>query len=347
MTQTASPSDCTVWIIVLNYNGLTDTRRCLASLEAARANAEILVVDNGSTIDEAALIETEFPWAHTLRNDENLGYAGGNNRGIEFAFRHEADWVIVLNNDTIVDPSLPRRLMAAADAHPDYGIIGPVIAYMDEPDHVRSDGTVFNVAGSAGFFERLPVPLRIAQPPSVADVDIVNGCCMMLSRRLVDRIGLIDERFFLVHEESDFCLRAIEAGFRCGVVAETLVWHKGSSSFKRSGHGLQRYFDARNLALLLRKHSDARPRRRRQLSSWYEYSKYTYFLYCLEREGGTDTSALAVVEGLYDGLTGSWGPRVSARRRRWLPLLRTALDAKRRLRFGNGASPLPTGAGQV
>ncbi len=91
--------------------------------------------------------------------------------------------------------------------------------------------------------------------PTITDVDIVNGCCMMVRAEVLARVGLIDERFFLIHEESDFCLRARQAGFKCGVMAEALVWHKGSSSFKRSGKRWQRYYDARNLYLLLSKHA--------------------------------------------------------------------------------------------
>ena len=84
-------------------------------------------------------------------------------------------------------------------------------------------------------------------PPRVAEVDIVNGCCMMVSASVIRTIGMIDERFFLIHEESDFSCGAREAGFRCGILSEALVWHKGSSSFQRAGRQTQRYYDARNL----------------------------------------------------------------------------------------------------
>src|SRR5437764_748752 len=83
--------------------------------------------------------------------------------------------------------------------------------------------------------------------PAAPEVDIVNGCCMMVRAEVFARVGLVDERFFLVHEESDLCLRARRAGFRCGVFGEALVWHKGSSAFARTGKRLQRYYDTRNL----------------------------------------------------------------------------------------------------
>ena len=158
------------------------------------------------------------------------------------------------------------------------------------------------------FFERIPVDIASSEPPRLVSVDIVNGCCMMISRRVFERIGLIDERFFLIHEESDFCLRALQAGFECGIVAEPLVWHKGSSTFKRTGKGLQRYYDARNLFLLLWKHRGRRGGRT-ELSSWFQYLKYVYYRFSIEREQDEEKAADAVLSGLCDALAGRFGPQ--------------------------------------
>jgi GT2 family glycosyltransferase len=325
-----SPS---LWIIVLNFNGLEDSRKCLESLAPVRADAQVLAVDNGSSMDEAAILAREFPWARTLRNPTNEGYAGGNNRGIEMAIREGATHVVLLNNDTTVSPALARRLLTAAAANPAFGIIGPIIAFMEEPDVVRSDACLFNVAGKDGFFQRLVVPRVADGGGTVVETDIVNGCCMMIATEVVTAIGLIDERFFLVHEESDYCLRAIAAGFQCGVLSETLVWHKGSSSFKRAGNGLQRYYDARNLVMLLRKHTGRRGRTRP--ASWLAYLRYSYFVYCIEKDQGTATSATSVLAGIYDGLSSTFGPRAQ-RRRPFMGVLRAVFDVKQRFRLGSG-----------
>ena len=323
-----------LWFIVLNYNGLEDTRKCLDSLAAVRHSATVLVVDNASSQDPAGVIGEHYPWVRFQRNRANEGYAGGNNRGIETAMQAGATLVVLLNNDTVVAPQIAHRLLTAAIAYPEHGIIGPVIAYIEEPDTVRTDGVLFNRPDSAGFFHRLEVPQAIEDPPRVVDVDIVNGCCMMLRTGMIREIGLIDERFFLVHEESDYCLRALEAGFRCGVLSEVLVWHKGSSSFKREGNGLQRYFDVRNLSLLLRKHKAGMAGWRSRSASRLEYLKYAYYVYSLECERGTPKSAAAVVEGLYDGLTRTFGP--PRLRRRWLrSALQFVLEAKRRVPLAN------------
>jgi GT2 family glycosyltransferase len=332
-----------VWIVSVNYNGLEDTRKCLRSLQAvADPRPSVVVVDNASNDDPTPSLRDEFPWAHLVRNPVNGGWAGGNNTGIVYALERGAAQVVLLNNDTIVTPDFPQRLLAAAAAHPDFGVIGPVINYMDDPGEVMTDGCIFNRPGGQGFFQRRPVPLMRADPPALTEVDIVNGCCMMVSRAVFDRIGLIDERFFLIHEESDFCLRARQAGFRCGVMGETLVWHKGSSSFKRSGKRWQRYYDARNLSLLLRKHQATHRPGRGAWRSRLEYVKYVYYRYSVEREEGSPDSASAVLEGFCDALACRFGPYAPAPARP-LPIVRSLFELWRHWRVRHGANKTMSG----
>ena len=301
-------------IVVVNYDGFDDTRRCLRSIAAIEdPSVAAIVIDNGSEVDPIAALSEEFPWCLAERLSSNTGWSGGNNAGIRLALDHGAKRIILLNNDTTVHPRLVDRLIAAGRANPDFGVIGPVICFMDEPDAVMTDGCDFNRQDGRGFFRRKAVPL--GDVPEVTEVDIVNGCCMMIDARVVRSIGLIDERFFLIHEESDYCLRARRAGYRCGVLNDALVWHKGSSSFQRVGGRVQRYYDSRNLFLLLRKHAgDTAEGRRRAGSSWIEYAKYIYYRYCIEREHEQVEAADAVLEGLCDALTWRFGGRRSGTR---------------------------------
>jgi GT2 family glycosyltransferase len=297
------------WVVLVNYNGTDDTRKCLASL--AGQPASVVVIDNASKQDDCAALRAEFPWAHVVRSEVNGGWAGGNNRGMEYALARGADLLILLNNDTIVRNDFVTQLVAAADAHPGYGVLGPVIRFLDEPDKIQTMGTAFNRPGPPGFFTVIDVVPTNASPPAVVPIDIVNGCCLMTRRAVTDTIGLIDERYFLVHEESDFCLRASAAGFPSAAIAVDPVLHKGSSSFKREGQKLQRYYDARNLVPLLRAHGG---RGRTRLAGWKAYAKYVYYRYALEREAKTP-AAEAVLEGVYDGLVGRTGPKTD--RPRW------------------------------
>lgn len=319
-----------IWIVVLTYNGLADTRKCLTSLhDALLPGVHTLVVDNGSDDGTAAIVEKEFPWTEVLHIPRNVGPTAGNNRGIEKALARGAEWVLLLNNDTIVAPTLVTRLAAAARDQRKFSVIGPVINYMDDPETVMTDGVVFNPPGFPGFFQRTVVSLRPADPEAITEVDVVNGCCMLIARSVFDRIGLFDERFFLYHDETDFCLRARQSGIGCGVLAEQLVWHKGSASFKNTGKRLQRYHDARNLGLLLWKHSGASYRGRRAIDSAFTYAKYIYYRYCVEREAGHEEAADAVIEGICDAAAGRFGPFVS-RKHLMLPAIRLAFELRRR-----------------
>lgn len=302
-----------IWVVLVNFNGLDDTRKCLRSLAELSDAASVVVVDNASKENAVPVLAREFPWADAVRSETNGGWAGGNNLGVQHAVARGADWVILLNNDTTVPPRFIRRLMEAAERFPDYGVLGPVILFMDEPTKVQTTGVVFNRPDRAGFFQPIPVPHDAEAPVSVVECDIVNGCCLMVRRDVVEKIGLVDEQFFLIHEESDWCLRA-QAVTTCGVVTDALVWHKGSSSFQREGKKFQRYYDARNLVRLLRKHR-GRPTGRRFGKGFRHYLRYAYHRYSHEREAGQRESADAVLTGLYDGLSGHYGPY----RDRWRP----------------------------
>lgn len=319
-----------VAIVVLNYNGLDDTWECLKSIGRNEyRNLFTVVVDNASEIDPTGPLQNEFPWCRVVRATANSGWAGGNNLGIRAALEQDCEYVILLNNDTVVAGNLVDRLVAAARLFPDFGIIGPIINDMVEPSRVQTDGCRFNDIIGTGFFQRQVVPIVAGEHPHVAETDIVNGCCLMLSERVVGAIGLIEEAFFLVHEESDYCLRARRAGFRCGVVAESLVWHRQSKSFERVGLRVQRYYDTRNLFLLLQRHLHDHRRGRSRLRSWIEYHKYSYHRFCIEREAGEEDAARAVVEGICD----AWSQRFGyyEKRRRWfVPILGFLLDCIRK-----------------
>lgn len=299
----------TVGVVLLNFNGLTDTRECLRSLaQVTYPRWFPVVVDNASTHDPRPDLARDFPGCDVIRLSSNRGWAGGNNVGIRHCLRRHADFIVLLNNDTTVAPNLLDRLVLAAQARREFGVLGPVIRDFDPPCRVQTEGCDFNRPERPEFFQRVAVPLEPIEIPSIVDVDIVNGCCLMASSRVFRKVGWIDERFFLVHEESDFCLRARRAGFRCGVIGEALVWHKGSQTFRRTGLRHQRYFDARNLLLLLTKHGRLPGTRRGPWRSLVSYLKYAYARWEMEMDAGCPDAADAVIEGIVDAIRRRFGP---------------------------------------
>lgn len=319
------------WIVVVNFNGWEDTQKCLRSLEALTTSAQTVLIDNASVDDHCDEIRRQFSWCHVVREPENGGWAGGNNAGIRYALERGAEQIILLNNDTTVSPALVNELQDAMLKYPEYGILGPVINHMNEPDMVMTDGCMFNRPGSQGFFDRRTVELSPSQPLAITEVDIVNGCCLMVTRGVCEKIGLVDDNFFLIHEESDFCLRAKEAGFKCGVINRSLVLHKGSSSFKRTGQRTQRYYDARNLRLLLRKHLGKHREGRSVLASYRAYFNYVFYRHAIELENGCIEAADAVIDGVYDGIVSRFGRYQQQSRRVGAGLLRLLFATRRKL----------------
>jgi GT2 family glycosyltransferase len=300
-----------VTTVVLNYNGWEDTEKCLARITSSPcADSEILLVDNGSSEDRTPEIHLRYPHIGILRNLKNKGYAGGNNDGIRQALSQGAELIFLLNNDTLVAPETIDVLKTAFERNPQFGIIGPIINYMDEPETVMADGCLFNLPGRPGFFTRKPVE-NSGSALHVEPCDIVNGCAIAIRRTVFERIGLLDESLFIVHEESDFCLRARKVGISCGILNKVLIWHKGSSSFRREGKEHQRYFDSRNLLPLICKFGSANGRSHSE--SLAAYLKYVYYRYCHELESGNQSAALACAEGLADAIRRRTGPRMPRR----------------------------------
>jgi len=319
-------TDETIFVVVLSYNGLADTRKCLTSLlPAVRPGVRPVLVDNGSTDGTAEAVAREFPWCEVVRVEVNQGPVGGNNAGITAALEAGAKWIMLLNNDTTVDPRLFDRMQAAAAANPAFAVLGPVIKFMDDPEVVMTDGCLFNLPQSRGFFTRKPVAVACSEPPRATEVDIVNGCCLMIRADMIRTIGKFDDRIFMYHDEADLCIRVLNANGRLGVIDHALIWHKGSATSKVTGKKSIRYFDARNLWYLLKKHRGATIHGRRPLAAKLAYFRYMYYWYAAELEAGNHPSASAVIDGICDGLAGVGGP-YQARRRTFGSLFRVMFN---------------------
>ncbi|WP_022948507.1 glycosyltransferase family 2 protein [Methylohalobius crimeensis] len=238
-----------VSIIILNWNGRDDTLACLDSVfKIDYPNFDVVVVDNGSTDDSVPAIRKAFPQAHLIETGKNLGYAGGNNVGIQYALNNKADYIFVLNNDTTVAPDVLTHLVQAAEKHPEAAVLGPVIYEMERPETIWTAGEAFG----EGF---TCVHLRQGESETVLNkddgrtVDWVTGAAFFTRSSALRDIGLFDERYFLVYEESDWCFRARRAGYSCLIVPQASVWHKVGSAFGSESSPLRTYFSTRNRLL--------------------------------------------------------------------------------------------------
>jgi len=241
-----------VTIIVLNWNGLNDTLDCLESLgQLDYKNYKVVVVDNGSVDGSVPVIRERFPGVTIVENGENLGYAGGNNVGLRYAIVQGADYALLLNNDTVVDPAFLRILVDAVQAEPAVGIAGPTICYHERPDVIWSAGGAIDwQRGSTrmvGLDERDEGQFG-AEPRTV---DFVTGCAILVRRAVMEQVGLLDERFFAYYEETEWCVRVARAGYKILHVPLARMWHKISPS-TQADSPLVHYYMTRNRLLFLK-----------------------------------------------------------------------------------------------
>ena len=241
-----------VTVIVLNWNGLADTRECLESLKSVSYPAmKIVVVDNGSENDEAGRLEREFGGGMQLiRSDENLGFAGGANLGIRQALDDGAEYVLLLNNDTVVDPEFLARMVEAVRDVPNFAAACPTTYFYDRRDVVNSTGGSVSLwRGSARQIGR-GKKMRSGRT-GIVERDYVDGVCMLMSREAIETVGLLDEDYFTYWEETDWCMRAREAGLKCYWVPEAKIWHKAARS-QEPDAGFQ-FLYRRNALMFVRK----------------------------------------------------------------------------------------------
>jgi len=217
-------------IILLNWNGKKDTLECLNSLKKVDyPNFQTIVVDNGSKDNSIAELRAAHPHLPILENGANLGFAGGNNPGIEWSLRHHAEWILLLNNDTTVDPLFLREFLNAAKEEPKAKILGAKILKYHQPNIIDHLGGFWN--RQKAEFES-PDSGQADHPYlNMKEVDYVCGAALFMHRSVPETIGLLEPNFFLFWEETDFCYRARKAGFGVWTAPLAKVWHKVSSSF--------------------------------------------------------------------------------------------------------------------
>lgn len=241
-----------VAIIILNWNGKEDTLACIESLQKMHyANKQIIIVDNASTDDSIERIKREFPELELVVNSANLGYAGGNNAGIRYAVKKQVDYLLLLNNDTIVDQHLLNRLVQVMNDHPQIGAVSPMIYYHTSPDVFWFAGGVIDRQRSETVMLGCGEPDRGQFGEQPFPIDYANGCAMMIRSEVLNKVGFLDERFFMYYEEVEWCHRIRKAGYDILAVPGAKVWHKIDPD-RRNASARVHYLMTRNRLLWIR-----------------------------------------------------------------------------------------------
>lgn len=251
-------------VITVNYNGYEDTCALIDTLPLEDKTVEIIVVDNGSTRDEAAIISDRYPMVKAFRLNTNTGFAGGNNYGIR---KSSGKYLFFVNNDTIFKEWNARNLIKRLESDKKIGMVCPKIRFAYDSCNIQYAGytplsniTVRN--RSIGFNEQDNGQYDTACPTPYA-----HGAAMMTCRETIDKAGFMPECYFLYYEELDWSMRIHDAGYDIWYEPECTIYHKESRSTGQ-GSPLKTRFLTRNRLLFAR----------RNISRPTRYSAYTYLI---------------------------------------------------------------------
>lgn len=210
--------------------------------------SEKLATEGGKEASNRSLI--------IIQNEQNFGYSEGNNIGLRYALKASADYVLLLNNDTVVDKHFLTELVRAADKDASIGAIGPKIYWYDTPRVIQSTGARMD------FWKGTPVSLNRGKTDRDAEhlqmgllpVDFMSGACVLIKRKVIEEVGMLDPTYFLYFEDQDWCTRITRAGY--GIVCDlnSKIWHKTMASSSKARRFSQ-YYPERNRVIYMRKYA--------------------------------------------------------------------------------------------
>jgi hypothetical protein len=248
-----------VAIIILHFSHKDLTSQCLDSIAKLRTTGFILetIVVNNNPKENLESLKKKFPKIVLLKSQKNLGFAGGNNLGIKKALKDKADFLFILNNDTILDRNLLVSLLETANREKQSGIIAPKIYFAPEHEfhydryQPQERGKVIWYAGGLIDWQNIICShqgvdeVDHGQYDMLSETDFASGCAFFVKKEVFKKIGFFDENYFLYLEDVDFCQRAKKAGFKIFYESKAKLWHINAGS-SAVGSQLQDYYLSRN-----------------------------------------------------------------------------------------------------
>ncbi len=300
-----STSNSSVAIILVNWNGFEDSKKCLVSLKELNYESfKVFLVDNGSENDEGKKLKSLFPEIELIQSEKNLGFTGGNNLGIKKAVDMGFSHVLLLNNDTEVDSGFLLEMMSTYGSDPSVGMVQPMIVFMKDPSTIWSAGgewkPSFSRAITLGDRKKIN-SYSIDQ----TDLGWATGCAILISSEVITKIGLLDDQFFMYFEDVDWSIRVRNEGYRILLSPKALVFHEAGASSKKQGkEGALSpkvfYYHCRNQFYIIRRYSQGFSR---VLSLAYHSLRFISWIayFCLR---GRFQKCKSTYQGINDGLFG-------------------------------------------
>ena len=256
-------NECKLSIITVNYNGFKDTCELIDSIPF-NDSMEVIVVDNASTEDKASFIQNNYPNVKVLRNEKNLGFAGGNNLGIKAA---KGKYIFLVNNDTIFKDVNVQSLIDRLESSPKIGVVCPKIRFSWGNNPIQFTGytplskiTVRNKSIGFGEEDR-------GQYNTPHSTPYAHGAAMMIKREVINKVGLMPECYFLYYEELDWSMMITRAGYEIWYEPACTIYHKESQTTGQNSP-LRTYYITRNRLLLVKR-------------NWKSFTKYISYFYLI------------------------------------------------------------------
>lgn len=259
-----------VSLVILNWNGIDDTLECLDSVEKLNTDdfeLNIIVVDNGSTDDSLEKL-SKVKGINLVVNKENLGFAAGNNTGINYALKNGADYIVIINNDVILEKNSISELVEMMKDNPKIGAISPKIYFAKgfeyKKGYKRSDlGKVIWYAGGKLDWDNVygktygVDEVDKGQYEEARETDFATGTCVILSRDAIEKVGMFDARYYMYYEDTDLSQRIKKVGYKVMFNPKSIIWHKVAQG-SGIGSTLNDYFISRNRMLFGMTYAKAR-----------------------------------------------------------------------------------------
>ncbi|MEP0713335.1 glycosyltransferase family 2 protein [Algoriphagus sp.] len=294
--------DPSVAIILVNWNGYAFTAACLRSLRLVDfPDFKVILVDNGSENQEGKKLKEEFSEIELIETHSNLGFAGGNNVGIRRALQDGFSHVMLLNNDTEVEPDFLGLMLLKFNGKSTLGIVQPLIFFLHEKTKIWSAGGSWK-PWSCRAITRGDRKENAQYQAQDGELDWATGCCMLISREALKEVGLLNESYFTYFEDVEWSLRFIEKGYSIELAADAVIYHEaGASSKKKHAEGTLSatvfYFHVRNQFFLVRSQAKGL---QILLASSYHLSRFLLWIgyFCAR---GRFNKLKAVARGIRDG----------------------------------------------
>jgi GT2 family glycosyltransferase len=243
-----------IYIILINYNGYKDTIECVQSLRKINyENYKIIIVDNASTDDSIFHLKNSLKECILIESKYNFGFAGGNNLGIQYALKTNAEYILLLNNDTIVEPNFLGNMIEPLYNDKNIGIVGSKIMYYPQKNVIWYGG------GKIDWFKFVGVHFGMkeidkGQCDNSKEIDFMTGCCMLIKKEVFEKVGLLADEYFMYFEDVDYCVRSKQAGYKIWYNHKAVIYHKVGLSAGGEESPFSIKWGTRNRILFMKKY---------------------------------------------------------------------------------------------